>query len=310
MVFLGSVMSGFWIIAANSWMHTPVAYQIVGEGAEQMAQITDFWSMVFNPSTGVRFFHSIVGAFIQGGFMVLSVSAYYLLRNKYVEFAQKSFTIALVFVAASSALQPIIGHSHAQVVAEYQPAKLAAFEGHYETGEGAPLYVLGYTDPEEQKTYGIAIPRLLSFLVGGDFDLEIPGLEEFPKEEWPNVGLVFQTYHAMVALGMYFIALSLFALFLRWRGRLFNKKWLLKIFVIGVILPVLANQLGWISAEAGRQPWIVYGLMKTHDAVSPTLSGGMVLSSLIMFLIMYGLLFWTWIYVLNKEIQHGPQEFF
>ena len=310
MVFLGSVLSGFWIIVANSWMHTPVAYQIVGEGTEQMAQITDFWAMVFNPSTGVRFLHSITGAFVQGGFMVLSVSAFYLLKNKYVAFAQKSFTIALIFVAVSSALQPLIGHSHAQVVAEYQPAKLAAFEGHYETAEGAPLYVLGYTDPESQKTYGIAIPRMLSFLVGGDFDSEVIGLEEFPKDEWPNVGLVFQTYHGMVALGMFFIGLSFFALFLRWRGQLFGKKWLLKVFVISVILPVLANQLGWISAEAGRQPWIVQGLLKTADAVSPTVSGGMVLSSLIMFLIMYGLLFWTWIYVLNKEIQHGPQEFF
>ncbi|MCL4129519.1 UNVERIFIED_CONTAM: hypothetical protein GTU68_048075 [Idotea baltica] len=310
MVFVGSLMSAFWIIVANSWMHTPVAYEIVGEGVDRMAQITDFWEMVFNPSSMIRFLHAVVGAFLQGGFLVLSVSAYYLLKDKYVEFAQRSFTIALIFVTATSLLQPILGHTHAQVVAKYQPAKLAAFEGLYETEKGAPLYIMGITDPEDKKTHGIAIPKMLSFLAKNDLDAEIKGLNEFPRDEWPNVSLIFQTYHAMVALGMFFIALSLLSIFLLWRGKLFKQKWLMKLFVISVVFPILANQFGWISAEAGRQPWIVQGLLKTADAASKSVTGGMVLGSLIMFLILYSLLFWVWIYVLNKEIQHGPQEFF
>ena len=310
MVFLGSMMSGFWIIVANSWMHTPVAYTIAGEGIDQMAQITNFWEMVFNPSTMVRFTHAITGALIQGGFLVLSVSAFYLLKNKYVEFAQKSFAVALIFVTLASLAQPLIGHQHAHVVRDYQPGKLAAFEGLYESTENAPLYVFGYTNPETKKTYGIAIPGMLSLLTWGELNHEVAGLDKIPPEEWPNVGLVFQTYHGMVAIGMFLIGLTLFSLFLLWRNKLFEQKWLMKVFVISVILPVLANQLGWISAEVGRQPWIVQGLLKTSEAVSPSVSGGMVLSSLIMFLIMYGLLFWVWVYVLDKEIKHGPAEFF
>ncbi|MCB0839264.1 MAG: cytochrome ubiquinol oxidase subunit I, partial [Bacteroidetes bacterium] len=234
----------------------------------------------------------------------------YLLKNKYVEFAQKSFAVALIFVTLASLAQPLIGHQHAHVVRDYQPGKLAAFEGLYESTENAPLYVFGYTNPETKKTYGIAIPGMLSLLTWGELNHEVAGLDKIPPEEWPNVGLVFQTYHGMVAIGMFLIGLTLFSLFLLWRNKLFEQKWLMKVFVISVILPVLANQLGWISAEVGRQPWIVQGLLKTSEAVSPSVSGGMVLSSLIMFLIMYGLLFWVWVYVLDKEIKHGPAEFF
>ena len=310
MVFLGSVMSAFWIVVANSWMHTPVAFELVGEGAQQVARITDFWEMVFNPSAMVRFGHTLVGALIQGGFLVLSVSAFYILKGKYQDFAQKSFRVALVFTAVACLVQPLVGHQHAQVVAKYQPTKLAAFEGLYESEKSAPLYVLGYTDPESEKTYGIAIPQLLSFLAFNDFDAEVAGLKEVPREDWPNVGLIFQTYHAMVGLGMLFIGLTLFSLVLLLRKKLWNQTWLIKLYVPMVILPVLANQLGWVSAEAGRQPWIVQGLLRTSDAVSPSVQGPMVLTSLIMFCLVYSLLFAVWIYVLNKEIQHGPEEFY
>ena len=262
--FIGSLMSGFWIVVANSWMHTPVAYELVGEGVHQVARITDFWEMVFNPSMGVRFTHTISGAFIQGGFLVLSVSAFYLIKGKYIAFAQRSFTVALIFTAIFSCLQPLIGHQHAEVVAQYQPSKLAAFEGLYESTENAPLYILGYTDPERQKTYGIAIPGMLSFLIHGDQHAEVSGLNQVPKEEWPKVGLVFQTYHLMVAIGMFFIMLLLYSLWLMWRRKLFEKRWLLKLYIPAVILPVLANQLGWISAEAGRQPLDRLGLVENR----------------------------------------------
>ena len=306
MVFVGSMMSAFWIVVANSWMHTPVAYELVGEGINQVARITDFWSMVFNPSAMVRFTHTLTGAFIQGGFLVLSVSAYFFLKGRYLAFAQKSFQIALIFTTVVCLLQPLIGHQHAQVVATYQPTKLAAFEGLYETEKEAPLYILGYTDPQNEKTYGIAIPGMLSFLVFGDTQAEVQGLKEVDPSDWPNVGLVFQTYHAMVGLGMVFIGLTLFSTFLLWRGTLWQHGWLLRLFVPAVLLPIMANQLGWVSAEAGRQPWIVQGLLRTSEAVSPSVDASMVLGSLSMFLVLYSLLLWVWIYVLNKEIQHGP----
>lgn len=310
MVFIGSLMSAFWIIVANSWMHTPVAYELVQQDGGTVAHITSFWQMVFNPSTMVRFSHAVTGAFIQGSFLILSVSAFYLLKEKFVPFAKKSFKIALVVLTFSSLAQPVIGHWHGQVVAEYQPAKLAAFEGHYETSSKAPLTVIGWTDPGEKKTVGIKIPGFLSFLAFDDFNAEVKGLEEFPEEDWPNVPLVFQTYHLMVAIGMFFIALSLFSLFLIWRKQFFKQKWILWVYVFGVVLPVLANQLGWISAEAGRQPWIVQDLLRTQDAVSKSITGPMVLSSLILFVLLYSALSAVWIYVLNKEIQHGPAEFY
>lgn len=309
MVFVGSVMSAFWIVVANSWMHTPVAYELVGEGASQVARITDFWAMVFNPSSGIRFLHTLAGAFIQGGFLVLSVSAFYLARGKYLDFARRSFTVALIFTGAVALMQPLLGHQHAEVVAKYQPAKLAAFEGLYETREHAPLYVLGYTDPESKKTYGLAIPGMLSFLVHGSSGAEVMGLNEIPRDEWPRVGLVFQTYHLMVGLGMLFIAMTLLAGWFLWRGRLFKQKRLIRLFIPSVVLPVIANQLGWVSAEAGRQPWIVQGLLKTQDAVSPAVTGGMVLTSMIMFVLLYTLLLFVWIYILDKEIKHGPHDY-
>ncbi len=308
MVFLGSLMSGFWIIAANSWMQTPVAFEVIGEGTEAVARITDFWGMVFNPSTMVRFLHAIVGAFVQGGWLVLSISAYYILRNRHVDFAKRTFAVALVFVALASITQPLIGHSHAQVVAEYQPAKLAAYEGLYKTTKGAPLYLFGYTDPETQTTTGVALPKFLSFLAFGSFDAEVKGLDQFPKDEWPPVAQVFQSYHLMVALGMLFIGLTLFALILLWRGKLFNQRWLLWIFTFGVTLPVLANQMGWYSAERGRQPWIVQDLLKTSDALSKAVVAEQVLFSLILFGVLYLMLFLVWIYVLDREIKHGPAD--
>ncbi|WP_020532442.1 cytochrome ubiquinol oxidase subunit I [Flexithrix dorotheae] len=308
MVALGSIMSGFWIVVANSWMQTPTAFHIVGEGLNARAEITDFWGMVFNPSTVIRFTHTIVGAFIQGSFLVISVSAYYLLKEKHYEIARRSMRISLIVAFVASAFQPVLGHIHAQEVAEYQPAKLAAFEGHYETQKQAPLYIIGGTDPETKSTYGIKVPGMLSFLVGDDFDHEVKGLNEFPRDEWPNVSLVFQTYHAMVALGMYFIGITAIGIILIYLKKLATKKWLLKIFVISVIFPVLANQFGWISAEAGRQPWIVYGLLKTSDALSKSVAAEEVLISIIMFMIVYILLFFVWIYILNKEIKHGPEE--
>lgn len=308
MVAVGSILSGFWIVVANSWQQTPVAFEIVEDFGIRRAVITDFWAMVFNPSAMVRFSHVIVGAFIQGAFLVMSVAAYYLLKKKHLEFAKISFSIALVVAALGSLAQPLIGHTHAQVVEEYQPAKLAAFEGLYETQTNAPLYLFGWTDPETRKTTGIAIPGMLSFLVHGDTNGEVKGLEEWPEEDWPPVNGVFQSYHIMVALGMLFIGLTLFSLFMLWRGKLFQSTWLLKLYLPAVALPVIANQLGWVSAERGRQPWIVQGLLRTSEGVSKSITTEEVAISLVMFMIVYTLLFFVWLYVLDREIKHGPEH--
>ena len=310
MVALGSMMSAFWIVVANSWQQTPVAYQLVttADGYTR-AVITDFWEVVFNPSSMVRFSHVIMGSFIQGAFLVLSVSAYFILKNSHRDFAIRSFTIALMVAAAASLIQPLIGHAHAQEVAEYQPAKLAAFEGLYKTQRQAPLSLVGYTNPETRETTALEIPGLLSFLVHNDPDGVVKGLEEFPEEDWPPVAQVFQTYHAMVALGMLFIGLTLLSLFLLYRKQLFNHKWLMRLYVGAVALPVLANELGWVSAERGRQPWIVQGLLRTSDGLSKSVKAPEVLISLILFGIVYALLFFVWLYVLDREIKHGPGDY-
>lgn len=308
MVALGSMMSAFWIIVANSWQQTPVAYKVVMENGFERAVITDFWAVVFNPSSMVRFTHTILGSYIQGAFLVISVSAYYLIKKKHVEFAKRSIFIALTVAGLSSAIQPFIGHWHAVVVAKHQPTKLAAYEGLFETTKGAPLTLFGWVDVENQKTYGPKIPNLLSFMIDGNPQSEVKGLNEVPKELWPNVNQVFQSYHLMVGLGVLFLALSFISLFWHWRGTLYQKTWLMKFYVFSVVLPVIANQAGWYSAERGRQPWIVQGLLKTSEGVSPSVHWGEVLTSLILFALIYALLFFSWTYILNKEIQHGPDS--
>ena len=310
MVALGSMLSGFWIVVANSWQQTPVAYEIVVDYGIRRAVITDFWAMVFNPSAMVRFTHVILGAWIQGAFLVMSVSAYYLIKKIHIEFAQKSFAFALGLAALASLAQPLVGHEHAKVVAEWQPAKLAAFEGLYKTQEEAPLYLLGWTDPETEKTTGIAIPGMLSFLIHGDTKGTVKGLNEFPKEDWPAVNGVFQSYHLMVSLGMLFIGATGLSLVLLAQKKLFTPtwSWLIKAYIPAVALPVIANQLGWISAERGRQPWIVQGLLRTSEGISKSIVATEVLISLVLFVLVYILLFFVWLYVLDREIKHGPEH--
>ncbi len=306
MVALGSIMSAFWIVVANSWQQTPVAYEIVEQAGMARAVITDFWDMVFNPSSSVRFSHVILGAFIQGSFLVMSVSAYYYVKNKFQQFAVRGFVISLFMAAIASILQLVVGHRHGEILADYQPAKLAAFEGLYESTANAPLYIIGYTNSDKRTTIGIKVPGMLSYLIYGDPRARVIGLNEIDENNWPPVGIVFQTYHIMVALGILFIGLTTVAILFLIKGTLFNQKWLMKIFIIGVILPVIANQLGWVSAEMGRQPWIVYGLLKTSDGLSKSVTGPEVFVSLILFIIVYILLFFVWLYIINKEIKHGP----
>jgi cytochrome bd ubiquinol oxidase subunit I len=307
MVALGSTFSAVWIIVANSWMQTPAGFHIVaGPDGAPRAEIVEFWKVVFNPSTVDRLWHTLMGAWQSAAWMVLSVSAFYLLKKRHVEFAKSSMRVAMIVAIGSSLLQLVSGHGSAKMVAEHQPEKMAAFEGHYKTAPG-DLYLFGWTTPSEGKTVGVAIPNMLSFLIYGDTKKDVKGLEEFGKDI-PPVNLVFQTYHAMVGMGMTLIGLSLAGVFLWWRKKLWETRWFLHACVWAVLLPQLANQLGWMSAEIGRQPWIVYRLMRTSDAVSPILKAHQVWSSLIMFGVMYLMLFVLFIYLLDRKIRHGPDD--
>jgi cytochrome d ubiquinol oxidase subunit I len=308
-VFLGSMFSAVWIVIANSWQQTPAGYHIVGEGLQARAEITDFWAMVFNPSSVDRLLHVWQGAFLAGAFLVLSVHAYYLIRGRYVELSKKAFKIALIVATTFSLLQLASGHSSADGVAANQPAKLAALEGHYDSLAVADLYLMGWINNETQEVTGIKIPGGLSFLLHQDFETPVKGLNAFPEDERPTqVNAIFQFYHIMVAIGMALIGLTLFASFLWWRGKLFDYKWLLWTFVYAVLLPQIANQFGWFAAEMGRQPWVVYGLLRTSDALSKAVTANQVLFSLILFTIVYALLFFLFIYLLNKKIKNGPYK--
>lgn len=308
-VFLGSMFSAVWIVVANSWQQTPAGYHIVGEGLNARAEVTDFWAMVFNPSSIDRLVHTWQGAFLAGAFLVLSVHAYYLRKGRYVEISKKAFKIALVVAAVFSLSQLVSGHSSADGVSVNQPAKLAAMEGHFDKSAPADLYLLGWVDKEKQEVTGLKIPGGLSFLVHQDFKAPITGLNSFSEEDRPSqINAVFQFYHTMIAIGMMLIGLTLYAIFLWWRGKLFETKWILWIFSFSVILPQIANQVGWYAAEMGRQPWVVYGHLRTSDAFSQEVSANQIVFSLIMFTVIYALLFVLFIYMVNKKIKHGPYE--
>lgn len=308
-VWLGSMFSAVWIVVANSWQQTPTGYHLVGEGLKVRAEITDFWAMVFNPSSVDRLMHTWIGAFLAGGFLVVSVHAWYLLKGKHIEISKTALKVALPFVAIVSLAQLATGHSSAEGVAENQPAKLAALEGHYPDTAAADMYLMGWVDNETQEVSGIAIPGGLSFLLDYDFEHPVPGLNAFPEDERPTqVNAVFQFYHLMVIIGMTLIGLSLLAVFMLYRGKLWNHKLLLRALVMSALLPQLANQFGWFAAEMGRQPWVVYGLLKTSEAFSLAVSAQQLKFSLVLFAVLYSILFALFIYLLNKKIVHGPDD--
>lgn len=307
-VFLGSMCSAVWIVIANSWQQTPAGYVVAGEGMQAKAVITDFWAMVFNPSSVDRIWHVWQGAFLAGIFLVLSVHAWYLLKGRHVEISKKAFKVTLIVGTIFSLLQLASGHSSAEGVAKNQPEKLAAMEGHFRT-EPADLYLFGWVDKKNEVTHGVKIPNGLTYMLHYDTETPVIGLDQYPMEDRPGqVNAVFQFYHIMVAIGMFLISLTVFASFLLWRGKLYDKRWLLRIFVWAVILPQIGNQVGWFAAEMGRQPWIVYKLLRTSDALSKAVTAHQILFAIILFTIVYTILFILFIYLLKKKIVHGIDE--
>ncbi len=305
MVALGSSLSAFWIIVANSWMQTPRGYKI----ENGRAVLTNFFAAVFNPSTLPRYFHTLSAAVVTGAFFVLGIAAWLVLRKKALAIARKSFVIALVTIAIFGVLQAGLGHWHAVQVLETQPLKLAAVEGHFNTMKGAPALLFGIPDAKEETVHAaVKLPKLLSLLGTGNPNAEIKGLKAFPKKDWPPLGLTFYPFHLMVLLGTYFIGLAFLGLFLLWKKRLFETRWFLKLAMWSLPLPILANELGWMTAEVGRQPWAVYGVLRTSKAVSISVPGWQILVSLLLFVVIYALLFYAWYKLIKREMNNAPDE--
>ncbi len=308
LVSLGAHFSALWIVVANSWMQTPTAYKIVGEGESARAVVTDFWGMIFNPSTVDRVVHVILGCWLSGIFLVLSVSAYYFLKKKHLAFARQGMKIGLIVGLLTLVLQLLSADSTAKGVAKNQPSKFAALEGVYKTAPGTPITLFGWVDEKNETVKGIKIPGMLSFLAYRNFSTPVTGLEEIPKEERPPIQITFQSYHLMVAMWFFMVFVALSAAYLWKRKKLERNKWVLRALVISVIFPQIANQVGWITAEVGRQPWIVYGVLKTAQGASKSIRAGQVAYSIVMFSIIYLLLFSLFLFLLDRKIKHGPDE--
>jgi cytochrome d ubiquinol oxidase subunit I len=308
MVAFGAHFSAIWIVVANSWMQTPAGYHIVGEGLQARAEITDFWAMVFNPSAVDRLTHTVLGAWQAGAWLAVSVGAYYLLRRRHQDFALATIRLGLIVALVGALGSVVTGHTSAAGVARNQPAKLAAFEGHWETGPRAPLRLFGWVDTHQETTHGPAVPGLLSWLAYGSTEATVTGLRDIPRDERPPVNFSFQLFHLMVAIGFALIALAAWAFFLCVRGRLREARPTLWLLVFAVLGPQVANQAGWWAAEVGRQPWIVYKLLRTSDALSKVVTAHQVAASMVMFLAVYLLLFAAFVFLLNEKIRHGPDE--
>jgi len=326
MVALGAHFSAVWIIVANSWQQTPAGSHLeIGGQAVAMGHlfepadlwrsrmvIDDFWGVVFNPSAMDRLGHTLIGAWLAGALLVISVAAFYLLGNRHRGFASSSLKFGLVLAVTASLLSLITGHSSAGGVAINQPSKLAAMEGLWQTAPAAPLHPFGWVDVSNKRTLGPAIPAGLSLLVGGQQSHVVTGLNDIAPDLRPPLQATFQCFHLMVGCGMAMIAFSLWGAWLWWRGHLcttdnFATRWFLRLAVPAVLLPQLANQAGWFTAEIGRQPWIVWGYLRTSAGLSAVVKANQVIASLIGFGLIYLLLFALFIFLLHRKIQHGPE---
>jgi cytochrome d ubiquinol oxidase subunit I len=351
MVALGSHFSALWIVIANSWMQTPAGFHLekIVNGQHVMlppdhivtsddlgntrAVVDDFWVMLFNPSTVDRLCHTLMGAWMSGAFLVVSIGAYYVLTKRHTEFARATLKVGLGFATVSCILQMICADSTARGVAVNQPIKLAAMEGVFKTEPYTPMNLVGWVDMKTQTEHAIAIPGLLSFLCYHEFQKPVPGLNELPPDSylqarhpdattpeqlaalrptyWPFVPLVFQAYHVMIIVGSALFGIAFVGCFFWWKGWLFNtdwwvSRWFLVVLCFSVLGPQICNQAGWMTAEVGRQPWIVYNLLRTSEAMSKVVTKADIIFSLILFALVYTLLFAVFIYLLSRKIQHGP----
>ncbi len=305
LVFFGSHLSGLWIIIANSWMQTPMGFKIEAG----RALLTNFLEAAINKSTIIRYIHTIIAGWITGSLLLAGISSYYILKNRLLEYSKVLLRISLLIFIITSITQLFTGHIHSVQVANTQPEKMAAYEALWETKRFAPFSIFAIPDEKNEKNvFYIGIPGLLSFLIDFNPEYEVKGLLEFKKDERPPVILPFYSYHIMIFLGFYFILISIIGIYLFLKKNIYNEKWYLKILLYSIPLPYIANEFGWIGAEVGRQPWAVYKVLKTKDAISPSVPGGQILFSLIMFSIIYLFLLTIFIYLMKKFVKIGIEE--
>jgi cytochrome d ubiquinol oxidase subunit I len=308
LLFVGTWLSGWFIIATDAWMQRPVGYELAADGS---AHLTSFWSLVLNDWAFYQYLHNMGGAVVTGSFAVAALGAFYVLSRRQVEYGRMFMKVGIVVACAGSIwmLFPS-GDMQGRMIAEHQPVTLAAMEGLFDTTHGAPLVLIGQPDMEKRRLdNAVHIPKMLSFITYQRWDARVRGLDEFPPDQHPdNIPLLYYSFHIMVGLGTIFIAIMVIAALFLWRGRLFTSDWLLWIVMLSFPLPFIANTAGWMVAEIGRQPWLVYGLMRTEHGHSPMVSSGNVLFTLLGFLGMYTVLSLLYIFLMIRRIDSGPDE--
>lgn len=314
LVSLGTIASAFWILAANSFMQRPVGFTINNGRAE----MNDFFALISNGQLWVEFPHTVLGAFATGAFLITGISAYKLMKRQDVELFKKSFTIAIIIGLITSFATALYGHQQAQYLVKTQPMKMAAAESLWgKSGDPAPWTVYAHIDPKTgENTFEIKIPYLLSFLSYSEFSGEVKGMNELqaeyeqtygPGDYVPPVRTTFWSFRVMVAAGSLMIVLGMYGTYLAWRKKLDRpNKWYYRIMLWAISLPFIANTSGWIMTEIGRQPWTVFGYMRTEDSISPSVTSGQILFSLIAFTAIYAVLAAVMVYLFVKVIKKGP----
>jgi len=306
LVFLGSWLSGYLIVATDAWMQRPTGYRI---GAHSEIELTSYWQLLLNKRVLWQYANNMLGAVQTGCFVMAGVGAFYLLTQRHENYG-RTFVRAGVLVGAAAAILQLFptGDMQGKLVAYNQQPTLAAMEGLFESQEGAPLAILGQPDVEKRKLDNpLEVPNMLSFLTYRQWRANIKGLADFPQTEWPDqIVLLYYSYHVMVGLGTIFIAVMVLAALLHWRGKLYESRWMLWMLMVCVPLPYIANTAGWMTAELGRQPWLIYGLMRTASGISPRVAAGNAWFTLIGFMGMYTILAILWLFLIYREIELGP----
>ena len=302
MVAIGTFISSFWILSANSWMQTPAGVEM----RDGMIHVTSWLEAIFNPSFPYRFAHMALASFLTGGFVVAGVSALYILRGHAVETAQKALKMTVVLLAFIAPLQLFVGDAHGLNNLEHQPAKVAAMEGAWETESGLPLLLFAIPDQDAQANkFEIGIPKLASLILTHDPNGTVKGLKDFPRAEQPPVAPVFWSFRVMVGLGMLMIVAGLWGAWLVWRGKLLQSRIYLRLLTLMIPAPFIAVLAGWFVTEIGRQPYLIYGMLTAEQALTPSLQGWMVLLTLIGYIAVYAVVFTAGIHFLRKLINHG-----
>jgi cytochrome d ubiquinol oxidase subunit I len=310
MVVFGAHFSALWILMANSWMQTPQGFTIAETPAPARAVMTDFWEVVFTPSFPPRLLHVFAASWTVGAALMLSVSSWYILKKQHLELAKSNLKVALpAFILFATTNILIFGPNMAIEVTNQQPLKLASMEGLWQSKSCAPMFLAGWVDTTNQTTSGISVPCLLSFLAYQDINATVSGIDSFAPAPPPPINLLFQAYHFMLAAGSLLVPIGLLAgLLFLWGRRLYRSRLALWLLVITVFMGEAAITAGWWTAEIGRQPWVVYNVLKTADGVSPLLTAVDVVTSLGMFIALYSMLLVLFLYLMNKKIHEGPEE--